>query len=89
MVIQPVKDCVALLEAFERVGKPCQIDGRRHWEGERVMKQTMTALLVAGGALASALGVGAATTPAQAQGKTITLCWSAWDPAIALVVLSK
>src|SRR5258708_18780933 len=41
-------------------------------EGERLMKQTMKALLVAGGGLASALGVGAETTPAQAQGKTIT-----------------
>jgi len=29
------------------------------------------------------------TTPAQAQGKTITLCWAAWDPANALVELSK
>ena len=53
------------------------------------MKQTMKALLVAGGALASALGVGAGTTPAHAQGKTITLCWAAWDPANALVELSK
>src|SRR6476469_4121918 len=26
---------------------------------------------------------------AQAQGKTITLCWAAWDPANALVELSK
>ena len=31
------------------------------------------------------LGSGAA----QAQGKTITLCWAAWDPANALVELSK
>ena len=53
------------------------------------MKQTMKALLVTCGALASALGVGAGTTPAQAQGKTITLCWAAWDPANALVELSK
>ena len=53
------------------------------------MKNTMKALLAAGGALAAALGIGAATTPAQAQGKTITLCWAAWDPANALVELSK
>ena len=53
------------------------------------MKQTMKALLVTCGALASALGVGAGTTPAHAQGKTITLCWAAWDPANALVELSK
>ena len=52
------------------------------------MKQIMKALLVAGGAFASAIGVGATTTPAQAQGKTITLCWAAWDPANALVELS-
>ncbi|KPL52904.1 ABC transporter substrate-binding protein [Prosthecomicrobium hirschii] len=47
--------------------------------------------------LASA-GLAAATTlvataltaaPAAAQGKTITLCWAAWDPANALVELSK
>jgi len=49
----------------------------------------MKALLVSCGALVSALGVGAGTTPAQAQGKTITLCWAAWDPANALVELSK
>ena len=50
---------------------------------------TMKALLAAGGALGAALGIGAATTPAHAQGKTITLCWAAWDPANALVELSK
>src|SRR5260370_33528446 len=27
--------------------------------------------------------------PASAQPKTITLCWAAWDPANALVELSK
>jgi multiple sugar transport system substrate-binding protein len=27
--------------------------------------------------------------PAKAGGKTITLCWAAWDPANALVELSK
>ena len=31
----------------------------------------------------------ALTTQASAQGKTITLCWAAWDPANALVELSK
>src|SRR4030088_3686392 len=56
---------------------------------ECAMKHTMKALLAAGGAAAAALGIGAATTPAQAQGKTITLCWAAWDPANALVELSK
>ena len=44
-----------------------------------------TAALLAGTALAS-LGT---TAPAAAQGKTLTLCWAAWDPANALVELSK
>jgi multiple sugar transport system substrate-binding protein len=30
-----------------------------------------------------------ATSSAEAQSKTITLCWAAWDPANALVELSK
>ena len=38
--------------------------------------------------LAAALALGASGT-AQAQGKTLTLCWAAWDPANALVELSK
>jgi multiple sugar transport system substrate-binding protein len=38
-------------------------------------------------ALAAAMALGGAT--AQAQDKTITLCWAAWDPANALVELSK
>ena len=38
--------------------------------------------------LATATAV-AATSSAEAQGKTITLCWAAWDPANALVELSK
>ncbi len=42
---------------------------------------------LAGISLAAALSIGA--TPAQAQDKTITLCWAAWDPANALVELSK
>jgi multiple sugar transport system substrate-binding protein len=37
-------------------------------------------------AAAAALGT---SSPAIAQGKTITLCWAAWDPANALVELSK
>ena len=37
--------------------------------------------------LAAALVLGG--TAAQAQEKTITLCWAAWDPANALVELSK
>ena len=34
-------------------------------------------------ALAALLGLSG--TAAQAQDKTITLCWAAWDPANALV----
>jgi len=37
------------------------------------MKSSMKALFAAGGALSAALCIGAATTPAPAQGKTITL----------------
>jgi multiple sugar transport system substrate-binding protein len=40
-------------------------------------------------AAALAVAAPAAITPAAAQGKTITLCWAAWDPANALVELSK
>src|SRR5262249_35318432 len=39
-------------------------------------------------ALAAAVAM-ASATPAYAQSKTITLCWAAWDPANALVELSK
>ena len=40
-------------------------------------------------ALAAAAALGLAAGSAQAQDKTITLCWAAWDPANALVELSK
>src|SRR2546429_9763929 len=43
-------------------------------------------------ACASAIAVAAMlafASAAQAQTKTITLCWAAWDPANALVELSK
>jgi multiple sugar transport system substrate-binding protein len=42
-------------------------------------------------AMATTLAAGAvlSASSAQAQGKTITLCWAAWDPANALVELSK
>src|SRR5262245_20973566 len=38
--------------------------------------------------IASAAALGTAS-PALAQGKSLTLCWAAWDPANALVELSK
>ena len=47
----------------------------------------MKTLTIAAGALAASLVCGAGA--AQAQGKTITLRWAAWDPANALVELSK
>jgi multiple sugar transport system substrate-binding protein len=51
-------------------------------QGESIMKR-----LVAAAALLAATILGAGQV--QAQGKTITLCWAAWDPANALVELSK
>ena len=45
---------------------------------------TGAAILVSCGLLAVA-----PVTPAQAQDKSLTLCWAAWDPANALVQLSK
>jgi len=52
------------------------------------MKKLLTKVpAMAGISLAVALSAG--TVPAQAQDKTITLCWAAWDPANALVELSK
>ena len=40
-------------------------------------------------AFAAATAMTLAPAAAQAQDKTITLCWAAWDPANALVELSK
>ncbi|WP_406565994.1 ABC transporter substrate-binding protein [Allitabrizicola rongguiensis] len=40
-------------------------------------------------AAAAVAVAGMAGTAAQAQDKTLTLCWAAWDPANALVELSK
>ena len=37
----------------------------------------------------SAAAIMASASPASAQSKTLTLCWAAWDPANALVELSK
>src|SRR5690349_22324994 len=54
--------------------------------GHSTMKHTMKALFAAG---ALAVGLTAPLAPAHAAGKTITLCWAAWDPANALVELSK
>src|SRR4030095_14699302 len=48
----------------------------------------MTKLWAGATALAAVL-IAAPVAPAQAQSKQITLCWAAWDPANALVELSK
>src|SRR3954454_24674584 len=49
----------------------------------------MKRLLATLGALVAAVLVAAPSGNAYAQGKTLTLCWAAWDPANALVELSK
>jgi len=49
-------------------------------------KSVLSAACAIAGALA--LGAGLAS-PAQAQGKSLTLCWAAWDPANALVEFGK
>ena len=49
------------------------------------MKTIRSKLVMAALATASTL----LATSAQAQGKQLTLCWAAWDPANALVELSK
>jgi len=49
----------------------------------------MKRLLATLGALVAAVLVAAPSGNAYAQGKSLTLCWAAWDPANALVELSK
>ncbi|MFN5803284.1 MAG: carbohydrate ABC transporter substrate-binding protein, partial [Burkholderiales bacterium] len=39
--------------------------------------------------VAAGCAISLASTSLYAQNKTITLCWAAWDPANALVELSK
>ena len=52
------------------------------------MRRLLRSLMAAG---VAALGAGTfvAPLPAHAEGKAIKLCWAAWDPANALVELSK
>ena len=51
------------------------------------MKKTVVSVGCAFAAvLAMSVGI---TAPANAQGKSLTLCWAAWDPANALVELGK
>ena len=51
---------------------------------KRSIKKLSTAL-----GMATVLGLGASGTAQAADGKSLTLCWAAWDPANALVELSK
>ena len=50
------------------------------------MSKTTLSLACAAGTLALTLG---AASSAQAEGKSLTMCWAAWDPANALVELDK
>jgi len=50
------------------------------------MSKTNLSLACAAGTLALTLG---AASSAQAEGKSLTMCWAAWDPANALVELDK
>src|ERR1041384_7026250 len=45
--------------------------------------------LLAGAAALATVMIAAPVTPARAQSNQLTLCWAAWDPANALVELSK
>src|SRR6478736_8440064 len=45
--------------------------------------------LLAGAAALATVMIAAPVAPAHAQSKQLTLCWAAWDPANALVELSK
>ncbi|WP_315837103.1 ABC transporter substrate-binding protein [Bradyrhizobium prioriisuperbiae] len=49
----------------------------------------MRPLLAAAAAITTAFVASAPISAAHAQGKQLTLCWAAWDPANALVELSK
>jgi multiple sugar transport system substrate-binding protein len=50
------------------------------------MNSTSLSLVCAAGTLALTLG---AASSARAEGKSLTMCWAAWDPANALVELDK
>jgi multiple sugar transport system substrate-binding protein len=49
----------------------------------------MTRALALAGLIAAGLAAAAPLDAAQAQTKSLTLCWAAWDPANALVELGK
>ena len=50
------------------------------------LNRTTLSLVCGAGTLALTLG---AASSAQAEGKSLTMCWAAWDPANALVELDK
>jgi multiple sugar transport system substrate-binding protein len=60
----------------------------KNYLGEQLMK-SMLKKLHALVTLAATAALTLGSTQVQAQDKTITLCWAAWDPANALVELSK
>src|SRR5271166_2464690 len=70
--------------------RPDRFRPRARWYNLSNLKadRRMNKLLAGAAALASVLIV-APVAPAHAQAKQITLCWAAWDPANALVELSK
>jgi hypothetical protein len=59
-------------------------DQKRHQEEDPVMKK-----FVARASVVAFSAMLAFASAAQAQTKSLTLCWAAWDPANALVELSK
>src|ERR1700737_3323837 len=68
------------------MGAVCHQGGDSEETRRRQMLRLTSAKAIAAAILS--LGLGIAST-AQAQGKQLTLCWAAWDPANALVELSK
>ncbi|MCA3158124.1 MAG: extracellular solute-binding protein [Burkholderiales bacterium] len=53
------------------------------------MKSALSRFTRAASMVAAGCAISLASTSLYAQNKTITLCWAAWDPANALVELSK
>src|SRR4029077_375653 len=81
-------------DCWRRISKrPTPADTRRasgktrRQDKPREEKMRMWKTLLAATAVAAAGALVPATS--QAQDKTLTLCWAAWDPANALVELSK
>ena len=54
-----------------------------------IREENMTKTLALVGLVAAGLSAAATVDKAQAQAKSLTMCWAAWDPANALVELDK